>query len=164
MSAFWASGRSEERPIRRTAAGEGWLACSSWGSGIGTPVASPETDCCSSGGAGEGGLVEGGGGAAGLGGGGAGALAPGRGGGAAGPVSAGASPEGTVASSSALLSGLQTTLEDAIDDVDAVNEDEESLLLLKNQNLASNALASLSVFQQQQLAMVNLIKQLAGLD
>ncbi len=69
----------------------------------------------------------------------------------------------SVTTSNALLDDLQTDLEDAISSTDGYNEDEESLLLAKNQGLASNALAGLAIMTQQRQAIIDLIKQAAGL-
>ncbi len=74
--------------------------------------------------------------------------------------------DAAIASSSALLDGLKATLDaddDSIIDGNAVDTTEESLLLAKNQALAANALASLSVFDNQRAAMVVLLQRIAGL-
>jgi flagellin-like hook-associated protein FlgL len=69
----------------------------------------------------------------------------------------------TIASSSALLSGFRTTLETSIESINGVNFEEEASLLAKNQALADNALAALSILHEQRLSVVQLIKQIAGL-
>ena len=68
-----------------------------------------------------------------------------------------------VTSSSSLLGALQSDLEDAINETDGYNEDEESLLLAKNQQLANNALSGLAILNQQRYGIVQLIQQTAGL-
>jgi flagellin-like hook-associated protein FlgL len=68
-----------------------------------------------------------------------------------------------VTTSSDLLQQLETSLTDAIREVDGYDENEEVLLLAKNQELASNALAGLAVLSQQRAGVVQLIQQLAGL-
>ncbi|MEQ8791803.1 MAG: flagellin hook IN motif-containing protein [Pirellulaceae bacterium] len=71
--------------------------------------------------------------------------------------------DGAVASSAALLSGFEDELEETLTTINGINEQEEQLLLAKNQALAANALSALSVLQQQRSSMVDLIKLLAGL-
>ena len=68
-----------------------------------------------------------------------------------------------IAASSSLLTAFQTDLNDGIDSINKVDTNEESLLLAKNQLLADNALAGLSILNQQRADVVNLIKQIAGL-
>jgi len=68
-----------------------------------------------------------------------------------------------VTTSSNLLADLQEDLEDAIAQTDGYDENEETLLLAKNQQLASNALAGLSIVNQQRADIVLLIQQIAGL-
>ena len=70
----------------------------------------------------------------------------------------------SIATSNSLLDDLQTDLEDAISATDGYNEDEENVLLAKNQGLASNALAGLAIMTQQRQAIIDLIKQTAGLS
>lgn len=69
----------------------------------------------------------------------------------------------SITTSNVLLSDLQTDLEDAISQTDGYNEDEESVLLAKNSGLASNALAGLAIMNQQRQAIIDMIKQAAGL-
>jgi hypothetical protein len=68
-----------------------------------------------------------------------------------------------ITSASNLMSDLQENLNDAIDETDGYNENEETLLLQKNEELISNALASLNILYTQRLSIVALIKQIAGL-
>ena len=68
-----------------------------------------------------------------------------------------------VTSSSNLLADLQEDLEDAISQTDGYDENEETLLLAKNQQLATNAAAGLAILNQQRSAIVLLIQKLAGL-
>lgn len=69
----------------------------------------------------------------------------------------------SVASSTALSAGMKTILETAIDDIDDANATEETLLLAKNQNLATNARSSLTILQNQQFDTVTLLRKIAGL-
>ena len=71
--------------------------------------------------------------------------------------------DGAVASSSALLAGMKDILEDAIEEVDGVNSQEEAVLLAKNQTLASNAISSLAILDQQRQSALALIQQIAGI-
>jgi flagellin-like hook-associated protein FlgL len=68
-----------------------------------------------------------------------------------------------VASSADLMSGLEDELEDTLQSINGVNEEEEQILLAKNQALASNALSALHVLHQQRSSLVDLIKLIAGL-
>jgi flagellin-like hook-associated protein FlgL len=65
--------------------------------------------------------------------------------------------------SSNLLRDLQEGLLEAVAEVDGYDANEEALLLARNQELASNALAGLALISQQRASMVQLIRQLAGL-
>ena len=69
----------------------------------------------------------------------------------------------TIASSDGLLKALQTDLQKSIDDYNEADTDAESLLLLKNQALASNALSALTILNQQRSSVILVIKQIAGL-
>jgi flagellin-like hook-associated protein FlgL len=68
-----------------------------------------------------------------------------------------------VASTSGLLSDLQDDLQDAIDDVNLVDETEESVRLARYQDLASNSVAGLTILYQQRRGIVNMLQQIAGL-
>jgi len=68
-----------------------------------------------------------------------------------------------IASSSALLTGLQDSIQNTIDGLDKVDDQEEILLRDKNQALATNAIAALSVLDTQRQSILALIKQIAGL-
>ncbi len=73
----------------------------------------------------------------------------------------------TVASASALMSGFSASLDsdgDGIVDLNESDEQTESALLTKNQGLAANALASLSIAQQQQQGVLALLYGIAGLS
>ncbi len=70
----------------------------------------------------------------------------------------------TIASSSALLSGFRTTLETSIDSINGVNGEEETTLLAKQQALANNARAALSLLHEQRMSVIDLIKQIAGVN
>jgi len=71
--------------------------------------------------------------------------------------------DAAIASSSALLTGFKDTLEDSIDNLDAIDEGEESLLLAKNRQLANNALSAMTILSQQRSSIVAIIQQIAGL-
>ncbi len=68
-----------------------------------------------------------------------------------------------VSSTSSLLSDMQDDLETAIADLDGYDEEEESLLLSKNEQLATNATAGLAILTQQRQSIVTLLQQIAGL-
>ena len=68
-----------------------------------------------------------------------------------------------ITSASNLMAGLEENLSDAIDQTDGYSENEEALLLQKNQELISNAVASFNVLYTQRLSIVALIRQVAGL-
>jgi flagellin-like hook-associated protein FlgL len=71
--------------------------------------------------------------------------------------------DAAVTTSSDLLADLEEDLGDAITQTDGYDVNEETLLLAKNQQLASNALAGLSILNQQRADIVLLIQQIAGL-
>jgi flagellin len=71
--------------------------------------------------------------------------------------------DATIDSASALLSGMETNLSDAIDSINEVDEDEEETLLTKNGALMSNAIAALSILDTQRASIVKLIQSIAGL-
>ncbi|MBN2021822.1 MAG: hypothetical protein JW809_03430 [Pirellulales bacterium] len=68
-----------------------------------------------------------------------------------------------VTSASNLLSAMQDDIDDAIDQTDGFNEEEELVLLAKNEALVQNAIASLAILGQQRASLVDLLKQIAGL-
>ncbi len=67
----------------------------------------------------------------------------------------------TVASSASLLDGFSDELETTIENLNGVDEERENLLLAKNQSLADNTVSSISILQQQQASLVELVRQLA---
>ena len=69
----------------------------------------------------------------------------------------------TIASSSSLLTDLEDSIQDTIDGLDQVNEEEELLLLEKNQALYTNASTGLVVLHEQRQLIVDLVRQIAGL-
>jgi len=69
----------------------------------------------------------------------------------------------SVTTSSDLLADLQDTLEESRAQTDGFDENEETILLAKSEQLVSNSLASLTVLGQQRAAMVEIIKHIAGL-
>jgi hypothetical protein len=71
--------------------------------------------------------------------------------------------DAAITASSNLLTGLGNDIDDAIDDVNMIDEDEEILLQSKNEALAANAIAGLSVFESQRNSILALIQQIAGL-
>jgi hypothetical protein len=69
----------------------------------------------------------------------------------------------TVASSASLLDEFKGELNDTLQSLNTVNEDRESLLLAKNQTLASMTISALSIVQQQRFNTLGLVRLLAGL-
>ncbi len=69
----------------------------------------------------------------------------------------------SITSASSLLSDIEDELETAISETDGYNENEEILLLAKNQDLISNAVAGLSIISYQRSSIVNLLQSIAGL-
>ena len=69
----------------------------------------------------------------------------------------------SVANASELYENLETTLEDAIDDLNLTDEDEENAIIAKYETLSANATSSLAILQQQQSAFVSMLQQIAGL-
>ena len=61
------------------------------------------------------------------------------------------------------LNELTTTLSDAVEQIDRVNVAREDALISRHQALASNALAGLTILNQQRTAVVGLIRRIAGL-
>lgn len=70
----------------------------------------------------------------------------------------------SVDSASALLADLETDLQTSIDAVDLVNVAEETERVSFYTALAENAIVGLAVINQQRSSIVDLIKQIAGLD
>jgi hypothetical protein len=71
--------------------------------------------------------------------------------------------DSTIQSSAALLAGFADVVDATITSLNEANPNEESLLLSKNQDLAENALASLSVLDQQRSLIVSLLSRIAGI-
>lgn len=69
----------------------------------------------------------------------------------------------SISSASELLSDLQDDLADAIDQVDLVDDQEETARLAYYQDLAANGVAGLAILRQQRSGIVNMIQQIAGL-
>jgi len=69
-----------------------------------------------------------------------------------------------ISSSSALLADLEEDLQDAIDEVNLVDDTEEIQRLAYYQDLAANAVAGLTILQLQRSGIVALIQQIAGLS
>ena len=71
--------------------------------------------------------------------------------------------DATISSASNVLSDLEDTLEDAIDDINLVDDTEEAERFAHYQELASNAIASLAILEDQRSTIVTLVQRLAGL-
>jgi flagellin-like hook-associated protein FlgL len=69
-----------------------------------------------------------------------------------------------ITSASGVLAAMEEDLQETILQTDGYNEDEEMILLAKNQDLMANAVSGLAILDQQRFAIVNLIKHIAGLD
>jgi hypothetical protein len=69
-----------------------------------------------------------------------------------------------ITSASNYLSELQTNLADAITQTDGYDEAESAVLLARDEQLADNALAGLSILYQQRAGAVLLLQQIAGLS
>jgi len=69
-----------------------------------------------------------------------------------------------ISSSSALLADLEEDLQDAIDEVNLVDDTEEIQRLAYYQDLASNAVAGLTILQLQRSSIVAMIQEIAGLS
>ena len=70
----------------------------------------------------------------------------------------------SITSASSLLADVQEDLEDAVDEINLVDDNEESERMLYYIDLASNSVAGLAVLSQQRAAVVNLLQQIAGLS
>jgi flagellin-like hook-associated protein FlgL len=70
----------------------------------------------------------------------------------------------TVEASSNILTALTSAIDETLTVIDGVDEEEEGLLLAKNQQRVDSILASLSLFDQQRASIIDLLKQLAGLS
>ena len=68
-----------------------------------------------------------------------------------------------ITSASGLLSDVEDDLEDAIDDVNLVDDTEEAARLAYYQDLAANSVAGLAILRQQRSGIVNMLQQIAGL-
>ena len=71
--------------------------------------------------------------------------------------------DSTIDASAELLSDWDGNLTTTLTGINGVDDDEEDLAISRSQNLAANALASLSILQDQQTAVVALIQRMAGL-
>jgi len=69
----------------------------------------------------------------------------------------------TLDSSAGLLSAWDQKLTTGISRLNGVNNDAEILNITRNHNLAVNAVASMSILQQQEASVVELLQRLAGL-
>jgi flagellin-like hook-associated protein FlgL len=70
----------------------------------------------------------------------------------------------TVATSSALLDGMKTNLENALTAINGVDEEEEDAYIDLYQALSSNAISALAISAQQRQSAVALLRSLAGLE
>lgn len=68
-----------------------------------------------------------------------------------------------IQSASTLMSDLQTNLQKSIDRIDKTDDTQENALIAHYQILADNALSSLTILNHQQQAVVDMIRQIAGL-
>ncbi len=68
-----------------------------------------------------------------------------------------------ISSASDVLDDAKTNLEETIEEVDGYNEDENTLLLNKELALAANAQAGLAILYQQQMSLLAMIQQQAGI-
>ncbi|GAB6164318.1 hypothetical protein JCM19992_03180 [Thermostilla marina] len=68
-----------------------------------------------------------------------------------------------VTSSSNLLSDIQSKLESAAEETDGYDEDEETTLLTKAQNLYDNGVAALQILNLQRSSIITMIQKIAGL-
>ena len=69
----------------------------------------------------------------------------------------------TVAAASSLLDELGGEVEATLTDIRSVKEEQESLLLTKNQSLGANAISSISILQQQQANVLSLVRAVTGI-
>lgn len=72
--------------------------------------------------------------------------------------------DATIDASSSLLSDLEEELVAAIDQINEVDDDEEELLQARYQALADNARAGLTLLALERSSIVELVRDLAGLD
>ena len=71
--------------------------------------------------------------------------------------------DAAITASQNLLNGLDSELDKAIDSINKVDDNEENLLLQKNQTLAANALSAISILNTQRSDIVAILKKAAGL-
>ena len=69
----------------------------------------------------------------------------------------------SISTASTLMADLEDDLEDAISDINDVDNVEETQLAAMNMDLASNAIAGLAILDQQRSSIVNMIQAIAGL-
>lgn len=69
----------------------------------------------------------------------------------------------SISSASNLLADLQQDLADAIDQVNLVDDQEETARVAYYQDLAANSAAGLAILRQQRTSIVNVIQKIAGL-
>jgi flagellin-like hook-associated protein FlgL len=70
----------------------------------------------------------------------------------------------TIGSSAALMAAFSEQLDWNIDSIDGVDEEEESILLAKNEERIDNAVASLAILSQQRSSILDLVRLAAGLS
>ena len=68
-----------------------------------------------------------------------------------------------ITSASTLLTEMETDLEDAMDGIDGVNDTEEDIKIAYYQALASNSVSGLAILANQRLAIIDMIRNIAGL-
>ena len=71
--------------------------------------------------------------------------------------------DSAITSAENLMSDLQTNISNSIDAIDKVDNNEEALLIAKNQYLVDNAISALAILDQQRAGLVNIVKRIAGL-
>ncbi len=71
--------------------------------------------------------------------------------------------QAAIASAADYFAAIQESLKAAIAETDGYNEAAENALLARDQQLAANALAGLSILNQQRSALVAMLQQIAGL-
>jgi hypothetical protein len=68
-----------------------------------------------------------------------------------------------IASSSGLMTAMQTNLLESIDAIDKTNDAEETTIQMYYEGLADNSLSGLAILNQQRQQVVYLLQQIAGL-
>lgn len=69
----------------------------------------------------------------------------------------------TISSSASLMTAFGEQIQTNIDAINQVDDEEEQVLLSKNEELINNAVASLAILSQQRSSILDLVRQAAGL-